>query len=119
MRDSDKRALAMFEQARAAKAQADLKFELSGAAPATMPRVRLASDVDPSKADPDCEACGGEGVKGFEDIGGERVPVICRCVAAGGGVKPDKLDQMMSGQAQPVNRAQRRAMAARRRRRLN
>ena len=52
-------------------------------------RVRLESDVDRSKADPNCKRCLGTGSLGNKVIPGNRgceptkVPIICRCVVAG------------------------------------
>ena len=64
-----------------------------------MPRVRLAQDVDLSKADPKCDSCGGSGVKEhhvLEDESGRvEVPVVCSCVVNAGGVHRDKLDDVL------------------------
>lgn len=58
-------------------------------------RVRLSRDVDVTKANPNCKRCYGTGSSGTKMIPGNRgcepvrVPIICRCVVAGGGIKPD------------------------------
>lgn len=113
---SDKQAVELFQQAKAEREQRALNFALPDGSPDTMPRVRLATDVDVTKADPACELCEGKGVKGHEVVGDDRIPIVCRCVARRGGVKPDKLDQVFDGKAMKPNRSQRRAAAARRRR---
>ena len=64
-------------------------------------RVRLARDVDLTKADPGCKRCHGTGKTGEKLVPGNRagdqmkVPLICRCVVKGGGVRMDKVDEMM------------------------
>jgi len=63
-----------------------------------LPRVRLAEDVDLSKAKPGCKSCHGTGIAGqrvFEDASGEvHVPIVCACVVRRGGVRRDALDRM-------------------------
>ncbi len=67
-------------------------------------RVRLEKDVDRSKAGPSCKRCLGTGLLGVKLIPGNRgcepnrIPIICRCVARNGGVKPDKLDSLLADQ---------------------
>lgn len=64
-------------------------------------RVRLARDVDLTKANPSCKRCHGTGKVGDKLVPGTRagdqmrVPLICRCVVKGGGVRMDKIDEMM------------------------
>jgi hypothetical protein len=67
----------------------------------TAPRLRLAEDIDLSRAKPGCNRCHGTGRAGSRiidnpEVDGERisVPVICRCVTRGGGVKKDQLDRL-------------------------
>lgn len=66
-----------------------------------LPRVRLAGDIDFSKAKRSCKRCHGTGVQGHrllkDDRGEIRVPIVCPCVVEAGGVKQDKLDQIMGG----------------------
>lgn len=74
---------------------------LSGAT-MRLPRVRLASDVDLSKAKPSCAGCHGTGIAGHrvlkgDDAGEVRVPVVCGCVLRRGGVRQDALDRMQGG----------------------
>lgn len=120
MKASDKRAIALFKQAKAEREQRALKnsFSMAAGSPGVLPRVRLASQVDVSKADPSCELCDGKGVRGHEIVGQDQIPIICRCVSRGGGVAPDQLDRLLDGKENKVNRANRRAAAARRRRKL-
>jgi hypothetical protein len=67
--------------------------------PVAAVRVRLAKDVDLSKADPSCKRCLGTGSLGTKVIPGNRgceptrIPLVCRCVARGGGVRPDRIDR--------------------------
>jgi hypothetical protein len=65
------------------------------------PRLRLATDIDMSKAKKSCKGCYGTGRKGWrtidnpEDPGKKvKVPVICKCVTRNGGVKKDMLDEL-------------------------
>lgn len=62
------------------------------------PRLRLAKDIDLSKAKRNCK-CKGTGIAGWQMIetpeGEQQVPIICRCVSRRGGVKKDMLDRMM------------------------
>lgn len=67
------------------------------------PRLRLASDIDLSLANPECENCNGTGVSGNRVIDdpeekGKKitVPVICKCVSRAGGVRRDKLDEFIA-----------------------
>ena len=60
-------------------------------------RVRLAEHIDLSKASPSCKRCYGTGVTGNKVVGEQRIPIICRCVVRGGGVKKDQLDRMQEG----------------------
>lgn len=66
------------------------------------PRLRLASDVDLKMAKQGCNRCYGTGIVSYRDIddpeneGGKiSVPVVCRCVSRGGGVKKDQLDRIL------------------------
>lgn len=67
-----------------------------------VPRLRLASHIDMSKADPNCDRCGGSGIVGTKDVdlgppeGVKPVPVICRCVSRAGGVQSDMFDRILS-----------------------
>lgn len=66
-----------------------------------VPRFRLASTVDLSKADPRCDRCGGRGILDLRrlDVPGDGptdVPVICRCVTRRGGLLPDLLDRALA-----------------------
>jgi len=68
---------------------------------ATAPRLRLASTVDLSRADPTCDTCGGTGIVAHRAVvipfeGEHQVPVICRCVSRAGGVKKDVLDAILA-----------------------
>ena len=64
------------------------------------PRVRLAKNVDLTKAKPGCKRCNGRGVTGHRlaDLGDgkgeQKIPIICRCVSRNDGVKPDELDRI-------------------------
>lgn len=63
------------------------------------PRVRLAKDIDFSKAKPNCKWCYGRGYTGFqtltlEDGQKEKAAIICRCVSRNDGVKRDEFDKM-------------------------
>jgi hypothetical protein len=67
----------------------------------TAQRVRLAADVDLTKADPLHDRCGGTGIVGYQKVDDptsadsvQMAPVICRCVSRSGGVKRDILDRM-------------------------
>lgn len=83
-------ALRLFEHARKVRDQA-AKFGIQ-----TSPlRVRLAAHVDLSKANPSCKRCHGTGVLHWQTVGEQRIPTVCRCVAKGGGVQKDKLDQLL------------------------
>ena len=64
------------------------------------PRVRLARDIDFSKAKSGCKHCAGRGIVGYKDIPTEdgkveRAAIVCRCVSRNQGVKPDGFDKMM------------------------
>jgi len=117
---SDKRAIAMFQRAKAEREQRALNFEVGDGSPGVLPRVRLATSVDLSKHDPNCDRCDG-GVRGYEVVDGDQIPIVCVCVSRGGGVERDKLDDLLDGHAQPTtgnrgpNRQARRAQAAKRR----
>jgi hypothetical protein len=94
------RALEIYHEAQRQKAAGKLPAELqANVAPI---RVRLETDIDRGKADPSCKRCHGTGELGRKLIPGNRgcepakVPIICRCVAAGGGVKPDHFDRMLT-----------------------
>lgn len=114
---SDKAALALFEQAKAQRDAGTLDAaEFALGVPGTLPRVRLAQQVNLEAHDPDCERCSG-GIRGYEQVGDERVPIVCVCVSRGGGVEPDKFDKLHAGpEQQQGNRAARRAARARARR---
>lgn len=66
--------------------------------------IRHAKDVDLSKADPDCKACNGSGIKDAIQPdatmrkGGvtEPVPIVCKCVTLNGGVLVHPLMKVMS-----------------------
>lgn len=73
------------------------------------PRLRLRSDIDLTKADPECKGCKGTGIKGSRWIDdpendGQKteVPVICRCVIMAGGVQKDPLDEILEKTAQQL-----------------
>ncbi len=76
-----------------------------------LPRVRKADDVDISKADSNCNDCKGKGIKSYIEVEelDEKIPVICKCVARGGGVKKDQYDRIMEGQHN-MSRQQKRAL---------
>lgn len=63
------------------------------------PRLRLAKDIDLSKAKRNCPKCTGTGVSGWQLLelpeGEQQVPIICSCVSRRGGVREDMLDHMM------------------------
>ena len=94
---NSKRALERF---RKAKAQRDRSASPNANAlaisTAPMLRVRKESDVDLAKADPGCKRCLGTGLLGTKVIPGNRgceptkIPLVCRCVARGGGVTEPK-----------------------------
>lgn len=74
-----------------------------------IPRLRLATDIDLSKAKKSCKGCGGSGIKENriiedpENPGGKRtVPVICKCISRRGGVKKDQLDRIMEETAKQL-----------------
>jgi len=70
-------------------------------------RIRLTRDskgkptIDLSKASAQCDRCGGTGLRAPKRIadpesdGTMEIPVVCRCVKAGGGVAKDALDRMI------------------------
>lgn len=73
------------------------------------PRLRLTSDIDIEKIDPDCGRCKGSGVVRIEKMddpsnpGTElKVPVVCRCVPRNGGVATDMLDRFIKDGAKQV-----------------
>ncbi len=75
---------------------------------AEAPRLRLKKTVDLSKADPQCDRCGGTGIKEYvsrelPQEGLTSVPVVCRCVTRNNGIQPDVLDRMMAEMAQEVH----------------
>ena len=88
------RALDRFNKAKAERAKPRRPGTVLQIATQAIHRVAKASDVDTSKADPDCKRCLGTGSLGTRVIPGNRgceptkIPLICRCVSAGGGVKP-------------------------------
>jgi len=66
------------------------------------PRLRLATDIDLSRAKQSCTRCHGTGRRGYKTIqdpenpGDEiKVPIICRCVTRRGGVKKDMMDEIL------------------------
>lgn len=66
------------------------------------PRLRLAGDIDFSKAKKACKGCGGTGIKEQREIPDPEndgqmltVPVVCKCVSRRGGVKQDQLDRIL------------------------
>lgn len=64
------------------------------------PRVRLARDIDFSKAKPGCKHCAGRGIVGYQDVPTEdgkveTAAIVCRCVSRNKGVKSDAFDNMM------------------------
>jgi len=94
---NSKVALELFRQAQEAKERGENQEFAVDVAPQ---RVRLASQVDLSKADPKCKRCHGTGKLGNRVVPTEeseplRVPIICRCVAENGGVTQDRFDQYM------------------------
>lgn len=103
MDKNSKAALELYQRAEALKAQGKLDHGFGIGPQGTMPRVRLASDVDVSKADKNCERCSGSGFSGFEIAAGERIPIVCRCVSRGGGIKSDRLDKVMRVEARRKN----------------
>ena len=73
------------------------------------PRVRLAADVDLTKAKRGCKHCHGTGRSGYATIpmpdqpeGRARVPVICRCVTRRNGVRRDMLDNILTEAAEQL-----------------
>lgn len=68
------------------------------------PRIRSVSSIDLTKAKPGCKLCYGRGIVGYRDVppavdGGEEmkgIPVVCKCVSRGGGVKSDALDRIFT-----------------------
>lgn len=92
---NSQRALARFRKAEAERDRSPSpspNAKALGIATAPMLRVRKASDVDLAKADPSCKRCLGTGLLGTKVIPGNRgcepnrIPLVCRCVARGGGV---------------------------------
>ena len=95
------------KRVRAAWLAAARKAEARGE-PAPPPfRARLAEDhdgrtaVDLSKADPDCQRCGGTGTREPMKLDGQLVTVVCACVHRRGGVAQDSLDRMLTDQPRP------------------
>ncbi len=72
------------------------------------PRIRLAKNIDLTKAKPGCKRCNGDGIRGYKTAdlgdgkGDTRIPIICRCVSRNGGVKPDELDRIMGEAAKHI-----------------
>ena len=73
------------------------------------PRLRLTSDIDIKKIDPDCERCKGSGVVRIEKMDDPsnpgielKVPVVCRCVPRNGGVEIDMLDRFIKAGAEQL-----------------
>ena len=95
---NSKRALERFAKAKAQRDRSPSpNGKTLGISAAPMLRVRKAEDVDLAKADPGCKRCLGTGLLGIRVIPGNRgcepnrIPLICRCVARGGGVVEPKL----------------------------
>lgn len=95
MDQNSRRALARFRKAKQ-EASRSPNANALGISTAPMLRVRKGSDVDLAKADPQCKRCLGTGLLGTKVIPGNRgcepnrIPLICRCVARGGGVTEPK-----------------------------
>lgn len=57
--------------------------------------------IEASEAKPGCRSCHGKGISGhrvLEDPTGEvRVPIVCRCVVRGGGIREGALDRAEGG----------------------
>lgn len=101
------RTLAIFHELKREREIAQAKAQAEGdSAPPVFSRVRLASGIDLSKADPECSYCGGLGrrddkiIKDRETGETVAIPVICRCVKRRGGIAKDQLDRMRE-QVQP------------------
>ncbi len=83
---------------------------MSKASNAQAPRLRLATDIDFTKASENCDRCNGTGVVEHRTIDdpvndGEtiQVPVVCRCVTHGGGIKEDQLDVLIKKMVDDMN----------------
>ena len=63
------------------------------------PRIRLAEDIDLTKADKDCIKCKGCGISEYRKVKDEHidqvVPVICACVTRNNGIKYDIIDEIL------------------------
>lgn len=94
---NSQRALDLFNQAKAQREQqrADPNTPAIDVAPM---RARLSQDVDLNKADARCKRCYGTGIIGYQMAGPDRIPIVCRCVVRSGGVREDKLQQILAGQ---------------------
>ncbi len=117
MDTNSKTAIELFRRAQRLKEQGKLNKGFGIGPASTMPRVRLRSHVDLTKADASCERCSGSGVSGYEQAGEERIQVICVCVSRGGGVKPDKLDAVLRGETRQQRRYREQCEAKARRKR--
>lgn len=98
---NDREALALFKQAKKLKDEGKLPGNI-GIDVAPM-RVRLAQDVDLSKATKKCKHCHGTGIVGYRVVQEDRIPIICRCVSRAGGVRKDAFDKMTEGKGQGDN----------------
>lgn len=92
---NSKLALEMYERAQAAKARGEAQDIGTSVAPM---RVRLASQVDLTKAKSNCKRCHGTGISHYKVEGDQRIPAVCSCVVKAGGVAEDKLDRFMRGE---------------------
>lgn len=82
---TDNEAVRMFRDMKAKRDAGELP-EVATAGPSAL-RIRLPGDIDLSKRDRSCRRCK-RGILRYERAGGQRIPVICKCVSRGGGVKP-------------------------------
>ena len=117
MDTNSKAALELFRRAQRLKEQGKLNKGFGIGPVSTMPRVRLSTDVDLTKADVSCERCSGSGVSGYELVGEEQIKIICVCVGRNGGVKPDKLNTVLRGESRQQRRYRERCEAKAQRKR--
>ena len=81
---TDNEAIRMFRELKAKRDAGELP-EVATAGPSSL-RIRLPGDIDLSKRDKSCKRCR-SGILRYSIAGGQRIPVICRCVSRGGGVR--------------------------------
>lgn len=98
MDSNSKLALDIFKRAKAAKARGKEQGLSVDVAPM---RVRLATQIDFSKAKPSCKRCHGTGVSHYRTEARERIGVVCSCVVKAGGVADDKFDRFARGEHAP------------------